>query len=258
MFLIDFFTASYDQITAAYDTVITWLSSIPGSNEILWFLMAALNFATILWIYRKFGKKGLFAWIPMSVILANILVQKGVLLLGFEATLGNIVYATSFLATDILSENYGKKEANNAVILGFISLLFTTFLIQMSLVVPPSPGDFAQGNLQGVFALFPRIVVGSLAAYVISQMHDVWAYDFWRSGRFRRRSTLNSTGQKGPIALANNASTIVSQFIDTTVFCIVAFMNSEIAPLGKYGGAFSGPPTSSKPSSPAWIHPWST
>jgi uncharacterized integral membrane protein (TIGR00697 family) len=230
MFLIDFFTASAEQISQAYKGIIDWVATIPLSNEILWVLMAILNFATILLVYRLFGKKGLFAWIPMSVILANILVQKGVLLLGFYATLGNIVYATSFLVTDILSENYGRKEANKAVILGFITLIFATLLIQLSLITPPSELDVAQESLTGVFAFFPRIVIGSLAAYLVSQMHDVWAYDFWRKGKLWQALTGASSDTKGPIALANNASTIISQLIDSAVFCVIAFMNSEIAP----------------------------
>ena len=66
-------------------------------NEIYWFLMLVLNFGAILLIYRKFGKSGLFIWIPISTIIANLQVLKFVELFGIEATLGNIVYATSSL-----------------------------------------------------------------------------------------------------------------------------------------------------------------
>ena len=73
-------------------------------NEMWWVLMLVLNFVAILFAYRVWGKLGLFIWIPISVIVANIQVTKNVNLFGLEATLGNIVYSTSFLATDILSE----------------------------------------------------------------------------------------------------------------------------------------------------------
>ena len=60
--------------------------------------------------------------------------------------------------------------------------------------------------------MYPRIVIGSLLAYLISQLHDVWAFDFWKvraRGRF--------------LWLRNNASTMVSQALDTVIFCSVAF-----------------------------------
>ena len=94
------------------------------SNEILWLAMLLLNFAAILVIYRFFGRVGLYAWVPISVIVANIQVIKTIELFGISASLGNIVYATSFLATDILSENYGKKDAGKAVGIGFLSPSF--------------------------------------------------------------------------------------------------------------------------------------
>ena len=73
-------------------------------NELYWILMLVLNFALIMAAFRLWGRVGLFVWVPISVIVANIQVTKNVSLFGLEATLGNIVYATGFLATDILSE----------------------------------------------------------------------------------------------------------------------------------------------------------
>ena len=83
-------------------------------NELLWLAMLAVNFGFILIIYRLFGKTGLYAWVPIAAIVANIQVVKLVALVGMTATLGNIVYASSFLVTDILSEIYGKKAAKKA------------------------------------------------------------------------------------------------------------------------------------------------
>ena len=91
------------------------------NNEILWLVMLLANFFLIILAYKLFGKWGLIMWIPISVIVANIQVIQTVELFGLVATLGNIVYASSFLVTDILSENYGKKEAQKAVWIGFYS-----------------------------------------------------------------------------------------------------------------------------------------
>lgn len=185
-------------------------------NELYWFLMILINFAAILILYRFFGRTGLFIWIPISVILANIQVLKTVELFGITTTLGNVVYATSFLVTDILSENYGKKDARKAVGLGFFSLIAMTLIMNAALLFTPSAEDFAQEALTTIFSVMPRIAGASLAAYGLSQIHDVWAYHFWK----------NRFSHKKYIWLRNNASTLVSQLIDTLVFTFLAFLGT--------------------------------
>jgi len=175
--------------------------------------MLVLNFASIILFYRAFGKIGLFIWIPIAVILANIQVVKTIELFSLSATLGNIIYATSFLVTDILSENYGKQEAKRAVYMGFFSLIVMALLMNLALLFKPSAEDFAQESLVTIFSLIPRIAGASLLAYAISQTHDVWAYHFLKK-RFPSPKL---------IWVRNNASTAVSQLIDSVIFTIVAF-----------------------------------
>ncbi|WP_024333349.1 queuosine precursor transporter [Desulfotignum balticum] len=182
-------------------------------NELLWLAMLAVNFGFILFSYKIFGRPGLYAWVPLAAIVSNIQVIKLVELFGITATLGNIVYASSFLVTDILSEIYGKKQAKKAVFIGLFSLVAMTVLMNLALWFTPAPDDFAQDSLANIFGFMPRIAAASLLAYLVSQMHDVWAYDFWR----RRFPGLRR------IWLRNNASTMVSQFIDSTVFTVLAF-----------------------------------
>ncbi len=81
------------------------------TNEVLWIVFALINFLLLIFIYRIFGKNGLLVWIGMSTVVANLQVLKMVELFGVTATLGNIVYGSIFLATDILNEKYGKEEA---------------------------------------------------------------------------------------------------------------------------------------------------
>ena len=186
-------------------------------NEFLWLAMLLANFLLIILAYRLFGKWGLIMWIPISVIVANIQVIQTVELFGLVATLGNIVYATSFLVTDILSENYGKEEAKKAVWIGFFSLISMTLLMNLALAFLPLEGDefagVAHDATSTIFSLMPRIAVASLAAYLLSQRHDVWAFHFWRS-RFPKDKQL---------WLRNNLSTAVSQLIDSVVFVLIAF-----------------------------------
>ena len=187
------------------------------SNELFWLVEILANFLLIILAYKLFGKWGLIMWIPVATILANIQVVQTIQLFGFSATLGNVVYATSFLVTDILSENYGKKEAGKAVWIGFFSLIAMTLLMNLTLLFHPLPGDdFSQtthGALNTIFSLMPRIALASLTAYIISQRHDVWAFHFWKN-RFPSDRHL---------WLRNNLSTMVSQLFDSAIFVAIAF-----------------------------------
>jgi hypothetical protein len=187
------------------------------NNELLWLAMLLVNFLLIILAYKLFGKWGLIMWIPVSVIAANIQVIQTVKLFGLAATLGNIVYATSFLITDILSENYGKKEARKAVWTGFYSLIAITIIMNLALYFKPLEGDefssVTHNALNTIFSLLPRIALASLLAYLLSQQHDVWAFHFWKK-RFHKENQL---------WIRNNLSTMISQLIDSVVFVTVAF-----------------------------------
>lgn len=183
------------------------------TNECLWLIMLAVNFGLIIGVYRFFGRVGLYAWIPISVVVANVQVLKTVELFGVVCTLGNILYAGSFLATDILNENYGTEDARKGVFIGFFSMISMTVLMQIAIWFSPHSSDFAHEALSTVFGIMPRLAGASLAAYLLSQSHDVWAYNFWR----------NRFPETRWIWLRNNASTMVSQLIDSVVFTIAAF-----------------------------------
>ncbi|MRH42459.1 queuosine precursor transporter [Aquibacillus halophilus] len=183
------------------------------TNEWLWILFAVANFSMLIAIYRIFGKPGLFVWIGMSTVLANIQVVKTIELFGLTATLGNIIYGTVFLATDILNEKYGKDEAKKAVWLGFSTLIAMTIMMQIAIQFDPGPDDIAQNSLSTLFGLVPRIALGSLTAYIISQYIDVWIYT-------KIKTILP---EQKFLWIRNNGSTMVSQLIDTSIFCFIAF-----------------------------------
>ena len=183
------------------------------SNETLWLVLLLANFLSIILSYRFFGKTGLYIWIPIATILANIQVLKMVDLLTIGVTLGNITYASSFLVTDILSENYGKRAARKAVFIGFFSLAATVIIMNIALNFKPNEFDFIQESLKNIFAILPRIALASLIAYGASQLHDVWAYNFWK----------NLFPQDRFLWLRNNASTMISQLIDSLLFTFIAF-----------------------------------
>lgn len=190
---------------------------LPYQNEILWFILLLTSFSGITIAYRLFGRTGLYAWSAMAIILANIQVMKTIKFFGLVTAMGNIVYGSTFLVTDILCENYGKREARRAVEIGFFSLVTFTILMQVCLAFIPDESDILSPALEQIFGIMPRITIASLMAYIISQLHDVWAFDFWK------RKTEGKH-----LWLRNNASTMVSQLIDNAVFTWIAFVGFGI------------------------------
>ena len=170
------------------------------------------NFALIMAAFRLWGKTGLVAWTAISCIIANIQVTKNIILFGFEATLGNCVYATAFLATDIISEWYGRQDAKKAVWMGLFSMLSMTVLMQLAILFVPSPSDMMNPSLINLFSFMPRIATASIVAYLISNLHDVWSFNFWKTKTHGKH-----------LWLRNNASTMVSQLIDSVIFTLGAF-----------------------------------
>lgn len=184
-------------------------------NEIYGFGFVLVNFALVLLIYRLFGKTGLFVWIGFSTVLANLQVVKTIEIFGLTATLGNSMYASAFLVTDIINEKYGKAEAKKAVWLGFFTLLAMTLIMQMVLLFEPHESDFAHPHLAELYGLLPKVALGSLAAFLISQFLDVHLFSWIRSKFPSDRQFW----------IRNNGSTLLSQFIDTLVFTSIAFYN---------------------------------
>src|SRR5690606_41883048 len=80
-------------------------------NEVLWLALMLTTFTGVLLAFRFFGRTGLYIWTAMGVILANLQVLKIVQLFGLTATMGNIIYGSLFLVTDILNEFYGEKRS---------------------------------------------------------------------------------------------------------------------------------------------------
>ena len=181
-------------------------------NETLWILFALVDLTMVLVVYRIFGKVGLYGLMVFNLLLCNIQVLKTVELFGLTTTLGNVLYASVFLATDLLSEFYGKAEARKGVLLGFVALVMMVVYMQIALLFQPAADDFAQPHLTALFGFMPRIALASMAAYLVSQLHDVWAF----------HAIKERTGAR-LLWLRNNASTMVSQLLDSVIFCFIAF-----------------------------------
>ncbi|NKI21012.1 queuosine precursor transporter [Paenibacillus dendritiformis] len=185
-------------------------------NFIWGILFVLANFGFFLLCYRLFGKNGLFAWVGVMTIVANIQVGKTIEMFGIVMTLGNAANASLFMTSDLLNEKYGPKEARRAVWFGFFMLIMTTIIMQMALAFIPQGDEIAQraqASLAHIFDLMPRVAAGSLTAYLVSQFLDVKLFSMLRE-RFPK---------SGQLWIRSNWSTGISQLADSFVFCTIAF-----------------------------------
>ena len=187
-------------------------------NELLIIITLLISFGGTLVFLKVFGKGGLFAWIGICTVLANIEVTILVNAFGMEQTLGNTLFAATFLATDILSEVFGKKDAQKGVLAGIFTSLSFIMLSFMWVHYIPAEGDWASPFVHGLFTNTPRMLISSLVAYVVSESIDVSLYHAWWN------LTQKKTGSRSKMLwLRNNFSTLVSQFVNIVIFNFGAF-----------------------------------
>ncbi len=161
-----------------------------------------------------FDRKIFYAILFVSFfIMANILSFKFVSILWFTMPVGTLLYPLTFLVTDAYGDLYGLKEVKRLVIYGFIANLVVLACIAFAFVLPAAGYWTGAEAFAAVFTFTPKVVVASLTAYLLSQMHDIYAFNFWKK---------KTKGKY--LWLRNNASTVVSQLIDTVVLMGVLFI----------------------------------
>ena len=187
-------------------------------NELLLIASLLVVYGGVLLAFRLFGKTGLYCFTCIATITANIEVLILVNAFGMEQTLGNILFASTFLVTDILSEIAGKKEAQKAVNLGIFTSVLFIIISQSWLLYQPSANDWAQEPIRSIFSNTPRLMIVSVLVYAICQRFDVWAYHKWWD------FTKTKFGdEKRFLWLRNNGSTLISQLLNTILYTFGAF-----------------------------------
>lgn len=187
-------------------------------NEILLVLNLIVVYSSVILWYWFLQEKGLYCWTVLASIAANIEVMILVEAFGMQQTLGNILFASTFLVTDILSELYGKKQADTAVNLGIAASITFILLSQFWLYYVPSPEDTAFPHIVAIFTNTPRIMIMGLLVYGVVQKFDVWLYHYWWSFTSRKYGDSKSF-----LWLRNNGSTMISQLLNTVLFTMGAF-----------------------------------
>ncbi|MBW2980756.1 queuosine precursor transporter [Candidatus Woesearchaeota archaeon] len=166
---------------------------------------------------------------PLNVIFLPIvfLLKKFLLVLGstrviplaffdtIHVSAGILVFPLLFLITDIIEEVHGKKKVKEFISVGVVSMLLLIIITTIAVNMPAAARSIDNESYSMIFKVTRRMAIASVIAFAISQMHDMWSFDFWKrktKGRF--------------LWLRNNASTIISQLIDSSVFMFIAFYKS--------------------------------
>ena len=174
------------------------------SNEVLLLLSVLIIYGSTLIFLKVFGKQGLYCFTSIATIAANIEVL--------------IVFASTFLVTDIISEIYGKKEAKTAVHIGIATSMLFIVLSQWWLLYTPAKSDFAMPAMKTIFSNTPRLMIASMLVYAIVQEFDVWAYHKWWDWTEKKFGSRYKF-----LWLRNNGSTLISQFLNNLLFTFAAF-----------------------------------
>lgn len=208
--LLDFFSSYQTEFVSLLQLIISWLAL---------FLLS-----------YKYGRSGIYVYLVVAVILANIQVMKfGHFFWTDEpVALGTVVFASTFLATDILTEFYSAEDAKKSVNLGFIGFAFFGLLMLLNTWIPPVSLDVLQEKnlLDGhaamvqLFTPLPSLYVASIFSYFISERMDISLY-----ASFKRL-----TGGKALWLRSIGAATI-SAFMDTAIFSVLAWKVFAMQPI---------------------------
>ena len=182
---------------------------------VVWLIMLSFCFSSILVFLKLFGYVGLYVYSALALIIGNIQVLKTVdfFYSPEPVALGTVLFASTFLCTDILSEHFGKEKARKNVLIGFAGFLFMTVIMLITIGFKPSTNDWAHDSLANVFTPMSRFFIASMIAYLASQYFDVWIY-----------STIKNITKNRYLWLRNNLSTILSSLVDNTIFSLLAWI----------------------------------
>lgn len=199
-------------------------------TEIISIIQLLISWITLFILAFRFGKAGVYVYIVVAVILSNIQVMKFGHFFWTEqpVALGTVVFASTFLATDVLTEFYSAESARTSVTLGFLGFAFFSLLMTLHLWIPPvSEGVLSENNLidghsamNQLFTPMPTLYLSSIISYFISERIDISLYVIFKKLTNGKALWFRSI-----------ASATISAFMDTAVFSLLAWKVFAIQPV---------------------------
>lgn len=205
------------------EELVLWMNGLPP--EWMWIATGLVCFLGIIGMLKLFGEAGLYAYMMVGIIVSNILVLKAVKFSIYDKpiALGTIIFTSTFLCTDILTEYYGSKSAKKGVYLGFMGMLIFTMLMGIGLGFRPvevgsfeGVYDWANENhahMKSLFLPTPALFVSGLIAFLSSQLIDVRIF-----------SGMKKLTKGRYLWLRNNVSMMVSALLDNAIFSVFAWV----------------------------------
>lgn len=181
-------------------------------NELIIIGEVIVVFSALLLCKRFFGKYGVIAWVALATVLANIITAKNANIMGLSTAIGTVMFASTFLATDILSECYSVADARRAVKLGLFADVLLIVSTQIALLYKPSPFDYAHDAMETLFSLNLQISIASAVMYYIANMADIYVFN---------KIKKKTEGKR--LWLRNNISTILCNCLENFGFIGIAF-----------------------------------
>ena len=196
-----------------------------NNPEVLWVITVFYDLLLASLLFYFFGKEGLYLAIVLGIVLSNLQGGKVSDVVIFDRTftvsMGAIMYSGIYFATDLLSEKYGRREANRAVILGALANIAVMLTLVLSTFFLPSDvadsADEVHNAISTLAVYSPIFVIGSITAYLISQLFDVWV--------FHKIKSITGTRM---LWLRNNLSTLLSQALDTFIYTFVWVLAGQL------------------------------
>lgn len=181
-------------------------------NIVLGIISIIATFSIVVCMEKVFKKEGLYVWISIATIMANIFVCKSIDILGLTASLGNVMFASIFLATDILSEKYDVKDSRKAVILAIVSQMIFIMATTLTVSYIPSETDLSNESMKTLFSINARVSISSIVMFGVSNMLDIYLFE-----KLKRKFPKQ-------LWLRNNVSTIISNCLENYFFVFFAFV----------------------------------
>ena len=169
-------------------------------------------FSLVVLIEKLFKKEGLYVWLSIATILANITVCKMIDIFSFTTSLGNVLFASTFLATDIMSEKYSKNDAKKGVYISIFSGITFIIITQLTILFIPSKDDVVNEAMKTLFSISIRTISASMFMFFISNMVDIKLYNYLKE-KFPNKMWFR-----------NNISTILCNCIENYFFNTLAFI----------------------------------
>jgi uncharacterized integral membrane protein (TIGR00697 family) len=181
-------------------------------NIVFGFIEIIVVFSLLVLMEKFFKKEGVYVWLSIATILANLTVCKMIGIFQITTSLGNVLFASTFLATDIMSEKYSKEDAKKGVYLSVLSSITFIIVTQLALIFIPSSDDVVNDAMKMLFSFSLRTTSASMIMFYISNMLDIHLY--------------NRLKEKYPnkLWLRNNLSTITCNCLENYFFNTLAFI----------------------------------